>query len=114
MMADAEIPKDLDEAVVALRQMLPQSELDRFRSWSYEEAQAAAHHSVGRKIRNEWRLWHDSPLSEWFRNELRVTHADDMSGMIFDALWCDLNEQPRRTAKLFAEYQEHWARWGSP
>lgn len=107
-MPDTENPTNLDEAVAALMKMLPHDQLKLFKSWDYEEAQASAHHSVGRKIRNEWELWFDSPLSEWFRKELRVTHADDMSGMIFDALWCDLNGTPRRTAELFAKYQEHW------
>jgi hypothetical protein len=111
-MPETALPTNLDEAVAALMKMLPQDQLDLFKNWKYEEAQANAHHSVGQMIRNEWKLWHASPLAEWFRNELRTTHADDMSGMILDALWCDLNSTPRRTAELFAAYQEHWKKFG--
>ena len=57
------IPTNLEESVQALRDMLPQDELDKFASWDREDALARSHHGVGRWMRNNWELWKDSTLT---------------------------------------------------
>lgn len=105
-------PTNLEEAVLWLRETSAPEDLEKFRKTEFETACVRAHHSIGRWIRNEWGLWQDSPLALWFKNELHVGHPDDMSSMIIAAVWTDLNGQPRRTEKLFAEFQDHWRRFG--
>jgi hypothetical protein len=104
-----EIPTNLEEAVAALLVTIPDEELKKFASWDRERAGNEAHHTVGRWIRNEWKLWVEgTPLREWFDKEIHAQHPDDMSSIIIDALWNDLNEKPRRTVELLAKYEAHW------
>jgi len=110
----AEIPTNLEEAVAALHAMIPQAQQDEFASWDRDDAGAKAHHAVGRWIRNEWKLWEEgSPLREWFEKELHAQHPDDMSSLIIDALWSDLNGEPRQTVELLAGFRKHWEKYGT-
>lgn len=106
------IPTNLEEAVAALRDMMPQDELDKFASWSRKDAGVLPHHGIGRWMRNEWKLWVEgSPLREWFDKEIHAQHPDDMTAIILDALWSDLNGEPRHTVELLAKFKVHWDKY---
>jgi len=112
---EIEIPSNLDEAVLALRKMMPSDTTAEWAAQSRQEATTVAHMGIGMWLRNNWGLWGGSVLREFFEKEFRLDHADDMSGLILDALWCDLNEKPRQTAARWAEFKAHWkerAAWG--
>lgn len=104
----AEIPTNLEEAVTALRELIPQEQLDEFAAWDRDEAGNRGHHTLGQWIRNHWGLWKGGPLKEWFEKEIHAQHPDDMSSIILDALWSDLNFVPRTTVELLAKYRAHW------
>lgn len=107
------IPANLEEAVVALRDMMPQDELDKFASWTREDARTLPHDGVGRWMRNNWHLWKEgTPLREWFEKEIHAQHPDDMSSLILDALWSDLTGQPRHTVELLEKFKAHWEKFG--
>jgi len=105
-LAEAEPPATLGEAIAALRRLIPAEELEQMRSGS-EENMLAYHHGLGTSMRNSWGLWSDGPLARDF-NRLGVHHPDDMSGIILDSLWRDLNGQPLRVEEQVAHYKEYW------
>jgi hypothetical protein len=63
----------------------------------------------GMSIRNHYGLWHeDTPLHKFFKRTYRLWHADDMSGLIMDAVEADINKRPRKTDELVKSYAAHW------
>ena len=79
-----------------------------------EEFKAKYHFSIGMSLRNALGLWKphtESALVKWFWDNLKLTHADDMSGIIMDALWHQVHCVPyglddmKEAAKI---YIEHW------
>ena len=76
------IPSNMDEAFERLDAMLVQEDKDFIQKTpDLDKVTAVLHHSLGRYLRNEWRLWHGSPMSEYLRS-IGVNHPDDMSGYI--------------------------------
>ena len=68
------------------------------------------HHGYGTWIRNNFGLWKDSDLAKWFISR-GVDHADDMSGIILDALHkkCKGEEYTEEDfLEEKAEYDKHW------
>lgn len=64
----------------------------------------------GMGMRNNWGLWHDSPLALWFR-ERGIWHADDMSGVISTAYWRrvhDLSVDDEWIAQQKQYYDDYW------
>jgi hypothetical protein len=51
------------------------------------------HFGLGMQIRNEWGLWHDSPIVKQFRAN-GIFLADDMSALVIDIYWKHLNGLP--------------------
>lgn len=73
------IPKTVDEAVKTLVKIVSKEDRD----YLFKNGAISVHHSMGRWIRNEWRLWTDSEL----KNELKkkgFEHPDDMSNYIIE------------------------------
>lgn len=85
-------PTTLDEAVGALGELLG----DEDRAFmlkgglSGDEVATELHHSLGRHLRNTWRLWQDSPLAQHLKTVHKVEHPDDMSHFIVVA-FCKKN-----------------------
>lgn len=81
-------PKALQEIVA-----LPRSELARI------------HFGYGTRIRNKW-LWgdRDPQLTARFKSQ-GISHPDDMSGKIIEALWDDLNKNLSAAKKTAIEKQ---------
>lgn len=103
---DTTIPVGLDEAVEALKEHL--EDLDTVRKMDRNEAQAAAHHGIGQWIRNNWGFWaKEGPLYKTMTT-LGFEHPDDMSSVIIDCLWADLNDEPRRVDELRKKFHDHW------
>lgn len=76
-------PETLNEAILALEALL--GEEDKAFLDKATDPHAAAielHHSLGRHLRNEWGLWHGSPLANHLREDHSVEHPDDMSHFI--------------------------------
>ena len=73
-----------------------------------EEDMIQYHHGLGRWIRNNWELWAGSRLAKYF-NDIGINHPDDMSGIILDSYWRQLNEKPIKLDEQIKYYQEYWA-----
>lgn len=99
------IPKTVEEAVDRICD-LTEEEIQTVK----EHGTAIFHHTVGRTIRNEWKLWADSDLTRDF-NSIGLFHADDMSGFLFYHLECRVNKKiPNSEAKI-RKYYTHWKEW---
>ena len=84
-------PRTLEEAVRWLEHQLGDmcAELKR----APEEGLSALHHSIGRHV----------------RNELKIDHPDDMSGLILTTLHRHLNGKPLDIEAQVCKYHEYWA-----
>lgn len=104
------VPHDLDSAVKLIKEAL---DVDDIQYIKENDNPIVLHHGFGRWLRNEWSLWdRDTILVKWFIDNYQCCHADDLSGLILDALWCDIKGEPRNTENLVARYKEHWRQYG--
>ena len=104
---------DLDWVVEELYGKLDEASIEKIQASNSPDDMYGMHFGFGMGIRNYYGLWDpESPLHKWFHKELGVGHADDMSGIILEALWYrtkDLQYDPSETIK---GYTEHWAQYG--
>jgi hypothetical protein len=85
-------PTNLDEAVEILFKRLKPLDLKMINKPATKPFMF--HHTAGRGIRNEWQLWEeDSELVKWFRENLKVVHADDISSIILEALFARVRDE---------------------
>lgn len=90
------IPESLCEAVDLLDDLIDDPvDREMFQTTDAQDVTTAFHHTLGRYLRNEWRLWEDgTPLRTWFLSH-GLEHADDMSGIILAAWWHRLNDSDK-------------------
>jgi hypothetical protein len=102
-------PQTLDEAVDALM-----SDLDPEETMTIKFVSPSAfHHTVGREMRNKWKLWQeDSPLALYFASVYKLTHADDMSGMILAAMFTKVRGATFDDKAQAKRYHDHWEKFG--
>ncbi len=98
-------PTNLEECFIELKKMLSEKDI----SFIAENLQNvnSCHHSLGRRIRNQWGLWEASELKEYFHN-LGLHHPDDMSGLILKCFHYHLNNLPLQIDEQVKKYQEYW------
>lgn len=104
-------PRNLQEALDRLEKTLPSETLEKIRKCS-EPEMIDYHFGLGMWMRNNWGLWSNGPLYDYFR-KLGLHHPDDMSGVILTSLWRQLHKQPLRVEDQVAEYQAYW-RYATP
>jgi hypothetical protein len=105
---NTKLPANLDEALIQLEQVLNEEDLNYIRSSTTEDAMNIFHFSLGMSIRNNWRLWKDGALKNWF-NIIGIQHADDMSGIILTSFWRKLHNKPIDVDSQVKAYQGYWA-----
>ena len=103
------VPKTLDEAVDALIAGSEPEAIAGVRRGEFDPTRL--HHGLGTGIRNGWGLWQHSPLARWFYAR-GVYHADDMSGIILDAVKHRVRGEPFDLAGRVAYYQDFWRESG--
>jgi hypothetical protein len=105
-------PTNLYEAVDILISSLDDKELEEVK----QHDPAEYHFGFGRSMRNNWGLWQkDSPLATWFRDNLGLGHADDMSGVILEMAFRKVKDLPVDINWLCAKvnyYKNYWTRLG--
>lgn len=102
-------PRTLQEAV----DLLLAGVEDEDRPFIRENPPESAHFMFGMYLRNEWHLWEtDTPLVQWFRTELGLGHADDMSGIILGSFWAAMRGETFDMQAEVRRYHEHWQRQG--
>lgn len=100
------VPTDLEDAFGELKKMLHPNLLKEMKSGS-EQNMIQYHHGLGLWMRNNWGLWGGSRLAKYF-NGIGIFHPDDMSGVILDSFWRQLNSQPIKLEDQVASYQRFW------
>lgn len=98
------IPHDLNECFKYLDKI---SDLGEWLKMDENSALAVAHHGIGRILRNEWRLWSKSPLSDYF-NGHGITHADDMSSMILTSFHRKRNDKKIKFTEQIRIFKNFW------
>lgn len=78
---EREIPKTFSEALDALDAMASEEDREAYRN--DEVDMGLVHRQVGMQLRNNWRLWGDSKLKNYF-SERGIAHADWISSAIFE------------------------------
>ena len=77
------IPLTLEECFPALDKLLCDEDKSYLaQATNYDQAAVTLHHSLGRYLRCEWRLWGGSPLAQSLRTNHGFMHPDDMSHFI--------------------------------
>lgn len=104
------IPVDIEDCFTELNKMLPGELIDKM-SEGTESEMINYHHGLGTWIRNNWGLWSDSKLSQYF-NSLEIFHPDDMSSIILNSYWKRLNGKPLEIDEQVKYYKEFWKNQG--
>ncbi len=97
-------PATLDAVFVCLDRHWTARE--EFKALAYDDI-SGGHFGVGMWMRNNWGLWGGGPLARHF-NDLGITHADDMSGIILKSYWLHLHGCPLRLEDQVGYYQGYW------
>jgi len=99
------VPKTLPEAV----QLLYDAVTEPDRAAMVRAPSCAVHHTLGQWLRNNWSLWDQTtPLPRWFMDNLGLGHADDMSGIILEALWCRVRGEPYNMTMHVEQIKNYW------
>ena len=98
------IPENLRDAHRELIRLLPDSVIAIIKNTN-ENDLINYHMGLGMWIRNNWGLWENSRLAQYF-DSLGVEHPDDMSETIIETFWRYLNNKPDNLNKLVLESQE--------
>jgi len=78
-------PKTLEQAVIALDNMLNEETKLFLSALKTEAAIIELHHTLGRYLRNKWCLWSGSDLAKHMKEVHGIDHPDDMSHAILVA-----------------------------
>lgn len=102
------IPGCLDDAIHYLICSLPDVTIKYIK----ENGTRGMHFSIGRNLRNEWKLWDPtSPLARWFRTR-GIGHADDMSGIILTTLYRTIRFELPDVEEQINYYTSYWRAQG--
>ena len=102
------IPANLEECFVTLSKELNVLQIGLIKTLP-ESKMISLHRTLGLKIRNDWGLWTNSKLKNYF-NEVGITHPDDMSSIIITSFWRRLNNLPINFDEQVQFYKDEWAK----
>ena len=74
------IPTTLSEAINELDNIISKED----KEYLSEHGALSVHHSLGRWIRNNWKLWGDDSILKFNMVKLGLTHPDDISNYIIE------------------------------
>ena len=107
----SEVPNTFDEAVAFLHDQIGEDRELMDLSVTTDRLIVRLHDSLGRMIRNDWKLWADSPLKEDMER-LGFIHADDMSSAILKRFLCEIRNETYDVEADAAAYQAYWNNMG--
>lgn len=105
------IPKDLDEALSLLHDLNDPAEIADWAAQSEADATNGLHFSTGMSLRNEWGLWQNSVLAQWFKSK-GIHHADDMSSIVLTSFYRLMNGYDIDLDGQIKHYQDFWVEEG--
>ena len=100
-------PINLDEAVLQLTKILPDTTQQQVLLMTEEEFLTGSHFGLGMWIRNNWSLWKGGELANDF-NSKGIFHPDDMSGIILTCYYRQLHNQDWELDKQIKRRQDYW------
>jgi len=100
-------PINLEEAVIQLTKILPDSTQQKILSMTENEFLGGSHFGLGMWIRNNWGLWRGGELAKEF-NDKGIFHPDDMSGIILKCYYRQLHNQDWGLDEQIKFYQNYW------
>jgi len=100
-------PVNLDEAVLQLIKILPDTTQQSFFSMDENEFFMNTHMGLGLWIRNNWGLWKGGKLANYFKSK-KIFHPDNMSGIILRCYYRQLHNQDWELDEQIKVYQDAW------
>jgi len=100
------IPTTLEEVMVYLSKALSIEDQAAIISTPEKEL-IKLHHSLGRWIRNDCKLWTVGPLSQHMKH-LGFHHPDDMSMALIKEWWARMNNVPSTLEQDAKEDTKYW------
>jgi hypothetical protein len=101
------IPLNLADCYTTLDLLLPQADRDSLRARPAEDV-ILLHHGLGAWLRNNWGLWVGSRLAQWFWQQERSLHPDDISHIILLGYHAYLQGQPFDPTPEYRRAREYW------
>ena len=111
--SDESVPATLDAALTLLEARLSEQDRKAIEEMTSEDDMSFYHFGAGMGMRNGWGLWGESPLAIHMR-DLGFTHADDMSSVILESLWCKIHNKPYRIQEKVEYYKAYWKENSTP
>jgi hypothetical protein len=103
------VPVNFEEALDILFKALEPDDIEYFKNYGSDNT----HFGLALWCRNNWFLWEPkTELVEWFRNNLGLGHADDMSSILMESLSRKVNGKDIDLAGQVNFYRGHWATEG--
>jgi len=100
-------PRNLGEAISALDYLVSPEDKIHFQELSETEFVISTHRNLGRWLRNNWGLWQNSLLVQWFK-PYGITHPDDISGIILTSYYRKNHHLPTNLEKQIRHYIDYW------
>lgn len=109
-MKTPKIPINLEECLNILKSQLIEEDIKVLKdTTSLKSFTASTHFGYGMFLRNNWSLWDKkSVLVKWFKKELGIDHADDISNLILTALYKDIRGEPRNDKAVANSCIKYW------
>lgn len=101
-----DLPTNLEECIPFLKKAMKINDLNYFVNLKRDDL-SLLHHTLGRWVRNNWKLWEKGPLVKYF-NDMGVTHPDDMSSIVLEYVWCSLRKETFDLNSEIEKFQNHW------
>lgn len=106
------VPSTIEAAVQAIVAGTDEAEKEYIRKIA--SSASAAHHGLGRALRNGWSLWQDdSPLKRDAVKTYGIAHADDISGLILSWAVAIIRGDEFDPQAECQRYHEHWKKYGT-
>lgn len=111
--ASPDVVRDFDHAVEYVWDKLSAKNQAEFRNTPKKELWQF-HHGLGRTIRNDLLYGRDiekhgkSAVHTYFEQQLGIDQADDISGIIIEALWCKVNGEEFDLMAKVPFYKDYW------
>lgn len=110
-MRNKKIPETVAEGVELLvSEIGPDS-----REYILNNPACSVHFFAGMTLRNEWGLWKlasDSAIKRDAAETYGLSHADGISGLIYDWVWARVRGERFDPLTTVERYEKHWAHYG--
>ena len=105
------IPTNLEECFDHINEWFDKGVFNKrklFNNLSEDDFVITNHRILGLKIRNEWELWKGTSKLFTFFNDMKISHPDDMSGIILTSYFRKMNNQDIKLDEQIENYLTYW------